>query len=178
MSGAARQSPADRRQGREAVLATASELVGVRAVARASCPRQSVAPRPFNMRRNKRESVYGDRTQIEIPGLGIVMGVAIGALAASLSGHMGVWLAAGISVGLAAGRRWAARNVPSAKRGSTATDSRWLIAHSSELRSKATKNEAKNRTKGVHHGTTRASRNLSPGQSQRPHRQGRRARKR
>jgi hypothetical protein len=36
-------------------------------------------------------------------GLSIVIGVAIGTLAAILSGHVAVWLIAGIFVGIAAG---------------------------------------------------------------------------
>ena len=36
-------------------------------------------------------------------GLSIVIGVAIGTLAAILSGHVAVWLVAGIFVGIAAG---------------------------------------------------------------------------
>ena len=36
-------------------------------------------------------------------GLSIVIGIAIGALAAILSGHVAVWLIAGIFVGIAAG---------------------------------------------------------------------------
>jgi hypothetical protein len=36
-------------------------------------------------------------------GLSIVIGFAIGALAAILSGHVAVWLIAGIFVGIAAG---------------------------------------------------------------------------
>jgi len=36
-------------------------------------------------------------------GLSIVIGIAIGTLAAILSGHVAVWLIAGIFVGIAAG---------------------------------------------------------------------------
>ena len=36
-------------------------------------------------------------------GLSIVIGIAIGTLAAILSGHVAVWLVAGIFVGIAAG---------------------------------------------------------------------------
>ena len=36
-------------------------------------------------------------------GLSVVIGIAIGVLAATLSGHVAVWLVAGIFVGVAAG---------------------------------------------------------------------------
>ena len=42
-------------------------------------------------------------TQSKSLGLSIVIGAAIGTLAALLSGHVAVWLIAGIFVGIAAG---------------------------------------------------------------------------
>ncbi|MGC2194426.1 MAG: hypothetical protein WA628_07105 [Terriglobales bacterium] len=45
-------------------------------------------------------------------GLSIVIGVAIGTLAAILSGHVAVWLVAGIFVGLAAGASMGRKKCP------------------------------------------------------------------
>jgi hypothetical protein len=45
-------------------------------------------------------------------GLSIVIGIAIGALAAILSGHVAVWLIAGIFVGIAAGASLGRKRCP------------------------------------------------------------------
>lgn len=45
-------------------------------------------------------------------GLSIAIGVAIGALAAVLSGHMVVWLAAGFFVGVAVGSSYGRKECP------------------------------------------------------------------
>jgi F0F1-type ATP synthase assembly protein I len=45
-------------------------------------------------------------------GLSIVIGVAIGTLAAVLSGHVAVWLIAGIFVGIAAGATLGRKKCP------------------------------------------------------------------
>ena len=45
-------------------------------------------------------------------GLSIVVGIAIGALAAILSGHVAVWLIAGIFVGIAAGASLGRKQCP------------------------------------------------------------------
>jgi hypothetical protein len=45
-------------------------------------------------------------------GLSIVIGIAIGTLAAILSGHVAVWLVAGIFVGIAAGASWSRKKCP------------------------------------------------------------------
>jgi hypothetical protein len=44
-----------------------------------------------------------ETTQSKPLGLSIVIGIAIGTLAAILSGHVAIWLIAGIFVGIAAG---------------------------------------------------------------------------
>jgi hypothetical protein len=45
-------------------------------------------------------------------GLSIVIGIAIGTLAAILSGHVAVWLIAGIFVGIAAGASIGGKKCP------------------------------------------------------------------
>jgi hypothetical protein len=45
-------------------------------------------------------------------GLSIVVGIAIGTLAAILSGHVAVWLIAGIFVGIAAGASVGGKKCP------------------------------------------------------------------
>jgi hypothetical protein len=45
-------------------------------------------------------------------GLSIVIGIAIGTLAAILSGHVAVWLIAGIFVGIAAGASLGRKKCP------------------------------------------------------------------
>ena len=45
-------------------------------------------------------------------GLSVVIGIAIGTLAAILSGHVAVWLIAGIFVGIAAGASLGRRKCP------------------------------------------------------------------
>jgi hypothetical protein len=45
-------------------------------------------------------------------GLSIVIGIAIGTLAAILSTHFAVWLIAGIFVGIAAGASWGRTKCP------------------------------------------------------------------
>jgi uncharacterized membrane protein YfcA len=45
-------------------------------------------------------------------GLSIVIGIAIGTLAAILSGHVAVWLAAGIFIGIAAGASLGRKKCP------------------------------------------------------------------
>jgi hypothetical protein len=45
-------------------------------------------------------------------GLSIVIGIAIGVLAAILSGHVAVWLVAGIFVGSAAGASFGRKKCP------------------------------------------------------------------
>jgi hypothetical protein len=45
-------------------------------------------------------------------GLSIVIGIAIGTLAAILSGHVAVWLVAGIFVGIAAGASLGRKKCP------------------------------------------------------------------
>jgi len=45
-------------------------------------------------------------------GLSIVIGIAIGTLAAILSGHVAVWLVAGIFVGIAAGATLGRKKCP------------------------------------------------------------------
>ena len=45
-------------------------------------------------------------------GLSIVIGIAIGTLAAILSGHVAVWLIAGIFVGIAAGACFGRKKCP------------------------------------------------------------------
>jgi hypothetical protein len=59
-------------------------------------------------------------------GLSIVIGIAIGTLAAILSGHVAVWLIAGIFVGIAAGASIGRKKCPECGRGTRL----WLMADS------------------------------------------------
>jgi hypothetical protein len=67
-------------------------------------------------------------------GLSVVIGIAIGVLAAILSGHVAVWLIAGIFVGIAAGASVGRKKCPACEERELRASSAGPRAERDELR--------------------------------------------